>query len=59
MTETTFPDAVCPENEFPDRGGKYAYNRLVDYDKDGSIPLSQIADDEVIVWPQMIYKQIQ
>ena len=57
-SQTTPPDTYAPESEFPGRGGKYRYSRPAKHGKDGSVSLSQLADDEVIVWPGMIYKKI-
>jgi hypothetical protein len=36
---------------------RYEFVRYSVKDKDGSVPLSQLADDEIVVWPGEIYRR--
>lgn len=36
---------------------RYDFVRYPIMEKDGSIPLSQLADDEVVVWPGEVYRK--
>lgn len=41
-----------------ERGAVHAFHRLADFDKDGSVDLSQLRDDEVVVHPGKIYRRL-
>lgn len=52
--------AEMPEYvECPERGGRYRFDRQATEDRGGSIALSQLRDDEVVVWPGFIYRRAQ
>ena len=52
-TQTTNDDL------FFDRGAVHAFHRLADFNKDGSIDMSQLRDDEIVVSPHgKIYRRL-
>ena len=40
------------------RDAVHAFHRLADFDKDGNVDLSQLRDDEVVVYPGKIYRRL-
>ena len=53
-TVTTEPPEFL---DYPERGGRYRYDRKATEDRGGAVALSQLADDEVVVWPGFIYRR--
>jgi len=42
----------------PDRGGRFAYDRIAAEDDDGSVNLAQMRPDEFVTFPGLIYRRI-
>jgi len=53
-TDTTEPPEYL---NYPARGERYRYDRKATEDRGGAVALSQLADDEVVVWPGFIYRR--
>lgn len=52
MTQTTMP----PAKYYTDINGvRYRFDREAQQDKDGTVPLSQLSDDEIVIAPGYIY----
>ena len=39
------------------RGGRFAFERIAIENKDGTVPLSQLRDDELMISPGLIYRK--
>ena len=44
--------------DWPERGGKFKFDRKASIERGGSLALSQLRDDEVVVWPGFIYRRV-
>jgi len=56
----TYRDYPIPEwINTPARGGLHQFDRIAVEERDGSVALSQLRDDEFVVCPGLIYRRIR